>query len=121
MPNTNIISAQLGGKKIVTHTWANDVLIVAGNNTVSNLTSNSTEVVVSATITGVKFGSQAGTWVVTRSNSSVNTIVGVFNNSGYVPLHDSPITIEPTKNIKLELVGTANGFIMLELHKASTF
>ncbi len=121
MANTNIISAQLGGKQVITHTWANDVIVVAGNSTVSNVTSNATEIVVSATITGVTFGSQAGAWVMSRSNSTVNTIVGVFSGTNYLNLAGTPINIEPTKNIKLELVGTANGFIMLELHKASTF
>lgn len=121
MANTNIITNKTGGKQVITHTWANDVIIVAGNNSVSNLTSNSSEVVVGATIIRVWFGSGAGTWVVYRSNSSVNTVVGVFNGTGTMQFDGAPINIESTKSLRCDLVGTANGFLMMELHKDSSF
>jgi hypothetical protein len=124
-PNTHIISAPVGGNKVVTHTIANDTIVVIGNNSVSNLcctmANSATENVQAASIAKVWFGSQGGTWLVYRSNSSVNTMVGAFTGSNYMPMDGSPLNILPTQNLSCFLVGSANGFLMMELHKVSVF
>lgn len=110
----------VNGSRSVIHANANQTIVVVGNNTVSNLTSNSSELVVSASLSKAWWGSQGGTWIVQQGNSSANAISAVFNDSGFMHFDQGGTLIDANKtgtNMYLTLVGTANGFIQLELKK----
>ena len=108
--------------RTVLHFDANGSVVVVGNNTVSNLTSTSTETVKKSRISQVWFGSDAGSWQVTQGNSTVNSVAGVFSGTGHMPFHQSGVVLDvnPTgESLYATLDGAANGFIMIELHKKS--
>jgi hypothetical protein len=115
---------QLGGGKVQIHENANATITVVGNNTVSNLTSNSTEVVAAGVITKVWYGADAGSWQLRRGNSTVNAVVGVFSGTGRADFDEGGTLLDmsPTgTNLYLTLNGAANGYIIVEMKKTSSF
>lgn len=110
-----IVSNKKNGT-VTVHAAANLTLTIAGNSVVSNV-ATSDEVLTGANIKQVWFGSP-GHWVVKRGAN----VVGVYNNSGHVnyAAFGSSINIDNTGTLVLELVGTANGYIMVELQKLGT-
>jgi len=117
-------TAYSGGRKTVIHCIANDTIIVAGNSSTSNLTSNSSETVITADIASVAYGSQAGTWLLLRSDGTANLVVGAYYGSGrinYAADDLIPLSVYNTANLTVQLVGTANGSIEITLHKKVTF
>ena len=109
----NVINNKL--KSCVVHaSAANASLVIAGNNSVSNITSSDTQTITGATITRLWYGaSGSGYWNVKRGTNLVCSVVG----TGNLLFDGTPITIDKTATLELELIGTANGFIMVELHK----
>ncbi len=115
----NIINNSFGKKATVHVTGANATIVVAGNNSVSNIAIG-TEEVVGAVINQIWYGAANGYWIVKRANSTTNTVVGVFDSTGYCDYAGvgSPIPIRQGDNLVLELVDSGvNGYIMVELRK----
>ncbi len=103
----------------VVHATANLTLTIAGNNSVSNVAIGD-EVLTGAAIKQVWFGSEAGagTWFVKRGSNTV----GVYDSTGW---HDYAgngcmLNKDSAATLVLELSGTTNGSIMVELQKLGT-
>ena len=116
---------QNDGFRMVLHVNANQTIIVAGNNTISNLISgglsNTSEVVTGASISRVWYGcgpEASAYWVIGRGNSTVNSIAGVYAGTNEAKYNDGAmLNITPTGDIYATLVGSANGYLMIELKK----
>lgn len=102
---------------------ANTTIKVSGNSTTTNVDATSTclalgnEVLTGAYITQVFWGLDVnGTAIVKRGT----TPVAVFAAAGYVDYAGSgmALTVGQTANLTVEFVGTANGYVMLEVQKA---
>jgi hypothetical protein len=92
-------------------------VVISGNATTSNITSNSSEVIVGATISKVVYGSAPNNayWTITRGAN----VVGVYTGTGsvdYAALGDH-MGLYPTANLTATLTGSANGFIIVYLQK----
>lgn len=105
----------LNGTRVVIHANANTgSIVVPGNDTTSNLASFVGETVYSAGISKVIHGADgAGYWLLWRGAN----LVGSYSGSGVVPYDGAMLTIDSTANITANLVGTANGYIILEVKK----
>jgi len=104
---------------------ANTTIKVSGNSTTTNVDATSTclaignEVLTGAYITQVFWGLDVnGTAIVKRGT----TPVAVFAAAGYVDYAGSgmALTVGQTANLTVEFVGTANGYVLLEVQKAGT-
>ena len=102
-------------KSCVLHaSGANASFVIAGNNSVSNITSASNQVITGASITRLWFGvGNGGHWNVKRGANLVLTV----SDSGFLLFDGAPVTNDKTANVSFELIGSANGFIMAEIHK----
>lgn len=103
------------------HNATNATYTIAGNNSVSNV-ATSDEVLTGASIKQVWYGSPSGStayWVVKRGSNTVLVLEGTgymdFAGNGGLLKQDS------TGTVVLELVGSANGFIQMELQKEGSF
>jgi hypothetical protein len=95
---------------------ANASIVVAGNNSVSNLAVDSTEVLTGAYINQAVWGCDGTGYIVLKRGS---TVVGVYDSTGQ---HDysgcgMPLNVGSTQNISVEFVGSANSFIVIDLQK----
>ena len=100
-------------KQTVIHAISNSTIVVAGTNAVSNIASGS-QTVLNATINRVWFGSDAnGLWTLKRGANVVYRAGG----SGYHYFDGAPISLDKTATLVMELSGSANGFILVELKK----
>lgn len=103
------------GVSAVIHATANETFVVVGNSTVSNIAA-SDETAAGVTISQVWWGAAAsGYWKVSRGS---NTVL-VLDSSSYKDFAGCGVALskDPTANIVCELVGTGNGYIMMELQK----
>ena len=120
MVNVNYI-LPVGGTKAQITTDGNTTVTVAGNNSVSNLTSNSSEVVLGATIKKVIYGAGANSyWTVKRGSNTV----GVYWGTGVLDYQSHGITLNlyPGGSISANLVGTVqDGYLIIETVKQSHF
>lgn len=108
----SILSNKYNGT-VITHDTANSTYVVVGNNSVSNIASTNTEVVDSATIRRVVWGTDGtGYWTVKRG---ANTIL-VLNGTNELLLNGMSINKDKSANVVVSLSG-GTGFIMLELAK----
>jgi hypothetical protein len=102
---------------VTIHDAANATYTIAGNTSSSNVATLD-EVLTGASIKNVYYGSAGGAWNVKRGANLVLTLNGTgfldFAASGNLLKKDS------TGTLVLELVGTANGFIQMELQKEGT-
>ena len=99
----------------VIHLTANATIVVAGNNSVSNVAVGS-EVVTGANVRKVWWGlADAYTyWTVKRG---ANTVL-VLNNTNYLDFTTGAVIgIDSTANLVFEKTGTGTGFIALEIKK----
>lgn len=103
---------------VAIHAAANVTYTIAGNNSVSNVATGS-EVLTGATIKKVAFGSDAGRWTVKRGSNTVLVLTGTqvidFAMMGI------SINTDAAATLVLELSGTANGFIVIEIAKQGIF
>jgi len=98
---------------ICIHATANATVVIAGNNTVSNIATTS-QVLTGASISRMWFGMAAGHCNVKRGSNLVFTVSG----SGYQYYDGQLVGIDKTANVVIEFVGTgANAHIMIELKK----
>lgn len=102
------------------HVNANATFVVAGNSTVSNL-AMSDEVLIGCKIDKVIYGAAPSAyWVVERANSTVNTAVLTLTETGVIEFDGLGASIGKLlddQNIQLKLVGSANGYLMIEMKK----
>lgn len=99
----------------IIHVTANATIVVAGNNSVSNVAVGS-EIVSSATVRKVWHGvADANTyWTVKRG---ANTLL-VLNNSGHIDLTTGGVLgIDAAANLVFEKTGSGTGFICVEIKK----
>lgn len=95
------------------HFVANGTIKIAGNNSVSEIALPG-ETITGATITQIWHGSNAH-WVVKRGANTV----AVVDSTAYVDFAGcgNSLNLDPTQDLSVELVGTSNGYIMIELQK----
>lgn len=107
---------------VTIHDAANGTYTIAGNNSVSNVAIDD-EVLTGAAIKQVWYGSPASGstayWMVKRGSNTVLVLEG----TGYLDFagNGSLLKKDSTETLVLELVGSANGFIQLELQKEGSF
>jgi hypothetical protein len=114
-----VLRNKANGQIVTLHFNANaGPIVVAGNNSVSNI-ALAGENVFSASISKLWFGSQAGAWIITRGNTTVNSVVGVYNNTDrcFYDEGGEVLDLNKDKDLWFTLVGTANGYIMCQLKK----
>lgn len=101
----------------VIHFTSNSELIVAGNNAVSNIAAPG-EVLSGVTITQATFGSPSGAGAYWKVSRGANT-VAVFDSTAQIDLAGTgaPINVSPDATLKVELVGSTDGFLILEVQK----
>lgn len=104
----------------VLHFTANATIVVAGNSSVSNI-AYPNETVTGASITQAVFGSPSGPgahWIVKRGANTV----AVFDSTAQLDFAGCgmPITLWPSANLTVELVGSNTGFLMLEVQKLNS-
>lgn len=111
----SIISNGINGKTIL-HYVANATVVVAGNNSVSNV-ATSTEVITGATIRQVLWGTDTGAWTVKRG---ANTVL-VLSGTNQLPFSafNCPVNVDKAANVVITL-SSGTGFIILELQKEGT-
>lgn len=120
---TNLVyNLPLGGiRATITADGTSGNVVVAGNNSVSFLTSNASEVVIGATINKVIYGAggNGAYWTLTRGAN----VVGVYYGTGWIDYASlgQSCNLYSSANISLTLVGSANGFIIVETNKNSHF
>lgn len=100
--------------KTVLHFTSTTTTIVAGNNTVSNIASNSSATVISAAIRKIVHGAQGGYWTLARGANTV----AVLTDTGTIDLSAMGLSLpmDSTANVVATLSG-GTGFITIELSK----
>jgi len=92
-------------------------VVIAGNSTVSNVTSFDVEEVNGAAISQVLWGAPHDAyWTIHRGAN----LVGVYNGSGHINYSAQGMTInlDADADLSANLVGSTNGTIMIELKKS---
>jgi len=107
---------------VIVHVSGSNTLVCTGIDSVSNLASTG-ETVSSAAIKQVWCGSSSGAgsyWVVERGNSTVNTVVGVYDSSAWIDYagNGASLTLhDDGDNVWFTLVGAGDSYLMLEFKK----
>lgn len=101
----------------VIHFNSNTELTVVGNNSTSNIAAPG-ETLTGITITQATFGSPSGNGAYWKISRGANT-VAVFDSTAQIDLAGTggPINISPDATLKVELVGSDDGFLILEVQK----
>lgn len=99
-------------------TGANSTVIVAGNTTNSNV-ATSNETLTGGVITQLFWGVDTGSVQILRGAN----IVATLTQSGSKDYAGSglALTKDSAANVSVNFVGTANGYVMMELVKVGTF
>ena len=105
---------------------ANTTIKVSGNSTTTNVDSTpvclavDNEVLAGAYIAQVFYGVDPSGYAVIKRGSNV---VAVYDSTGYKDYAGCgmALTIGQTANLTVEFVGTANGYVLLEVQKVGTF
>jgi hypothetical protein len=104
---------------------ANTTIKVAGNSITTNVDATATclalgnEVLSGVYITQAFFGVDPAGYAVIKRGT---TPVAIYDSTGYVDYSGSgmALTVGQTANLTVEFVGTANGYVLLEVQKAGT-
>jgi hypothetical protein len=104
---------------------ANTTIKVSGNSITTNVDATSTclaignEVLSGVYITQAFFGIDPAGYAVIKRGT---TPVAIYDSAGYVDYAGSgmALTVGQTANLTVEFVGTANGYVLLEVQKAGT-
>lgn len=104
---------------------ANTTIKVSGNSTTTNVDSTTTclaignEVLSGAYIAQAFWGIDPNGYAVIKRGA---TPVAVYDSTGYKDYAGSgmALTVGQTANLTVEFVGTANGYVLLEVQKAGT-
>jgi hypothetical protein len=89
-------------------------IIVVGNNSVSNLTSNAAEIISGAIIRRIFWGTDTN-WSIKRGAN----VVLVLTQTGQMDFEGCAINLDPAANVSAN-TSSANGFLILELAKTFT-
>ena len=112
MATLNYTYNAVGGRAVI-HATANATIVIAGNNTVSNVATTS-QVLTGASISKIWFGAApSGYWNVLRGAN----LVASFESSGTYEFNGAALNVDKTANVVVQLMGASNGFIIIELHK----
>lgn len=117
-----LITNKTGGEVVLHFNLAaagSETITIAGNNSVSNV-ATADETVNAAYITQIFFGSASaidGYWLVKRGANTV----AMLDSTGW---HDyagngAALRLDETADLTAELVGTAPGFLVIEMQKKS--
>jgi hypothetical protein len=104
---------------------ANTTIKVSGNSITSNVDATSTclaignEVLTGAYITQAYWGIDPNGYAVIKRGT---TPIAVYDSTGYKDYAGCgmALTVGQTANLTVEFVGTANGYVLLEVQKAGT-
>lgn len=111
MATLNVINNRTSS--VIIHATANGTITVAGNNTISNVATG-TQVLTGGVITRIWHGAApSGYWNIKRGSNLVFSATG----SGYQYFDGAALNVDKTGTLVLELMGTSNGHIMIELRK----
>lgn len=105
---------------------ANTTIKVSGNSTTTNVDATSTclaitnEILSGAYISQVYFGIEPAGYAVLKRGAAV---VAVYDSTGYVDYAGCgmALTVGQSANLTVEFVGTANGYVLMEVQKVGTF
>lgn len=114
-----LVANKTGGEAVL-HIIGTETITIAGASGVSNVATAS-ETVIGATITQIVWGTDgtAGShWNIKRGANTV----AILNNSGEMDFAGSGMSqkLDPTATLVATLVGSANGYLMVEMQKNST-
>ena len=106
---------------LVIHSSGSNTITIAGNSSTSNV-AISDEILTGAAIKQVWWGSQpneGACWIVKRGSNTI----GVYDSTGWTDYagNGGMITKDAGATLVLELVGTSNGYIMIDLQKIGNF
>lgn len=94
---------------------ANASLVVAGNNSVSNVASAG-ETLTGAYITQASWGCDPNGYIVIKRGSDIAAVYDSTGQHEYAGC-GMPITVGQSANLSVEFVGSANCFIVFEVQK----
>lgn len=105
---------------------ANTTIKVSGNSTTTNVDATSTclavdnEVLSGAYIAQVYWGIDPNGYAVLKRGT---TPVAIYDSTGYKDYAGCgmALTVGQTANLTVEFVGTANGYVLMEVQKVGTF
>ena len=118
MPYT--ITANRKNTSFVVHaTPGNSTIIVAGNNSTSNVATTN-EILTGAYITQAFWGADSAGHIQILRGS---TLVAVYDSTGQKDYAGCgmPISVGQNANLVINFVTTANAYVLLELQKVGTF
>ena len=106
---------------VTIHATGSNTITIAGNSSTSNVATGD-EILTGAAIKQVWWGSQpldGACWIVKRGSNTI----GVYDSTGWTDYagNGGMISKDAGATIAIELVGTSNGYIMIELQKIGTF
>lgn len=106
---------------VTIHATGSNTITIAGNSTTSNV-ATSNEILTGAAIKQVWWGSQpndGACWIVKRGSNTI----GVYDSTGWTDYagNGGMLTKDQSATLVLELVGTSNGYIMIDLQKIGNF
>lgn len=106
---------------VTIHATGNSTITIAGNSSTSNV-ATSNEILTGAVIKQVWWGSQpneGACWIVKRGSNTV----GVYDSTGWADYagNGKALLKDQSATLVLELVGTSNGYIMIDLQKIGNF
>jgi hypothetical protein len=104
---------------------ANSTIVVAGNSVTTNVDATATclalgnEVLTGVYITQAFYGVDPAGYAVIKRGT---TPVAIYDSTGYKDYAGCgmALTVGQTANLTVEFVGTANGYVLLEVQKAGT-
>jgi hypothetical protein len=105
---------------------ANTTIKVSGNSTTTNVDSTATCLATSNEVLNGVYIAQAF-WGIDPNGYAVvkrgTNVVAVYDSTGYKDYAGCgmALTVGQTANLTVEFVGTANGYVMLEVQKSGTF
>lgn len=105
---------------------ANTTIQVSGNSITTNVDATSTclaidnEVLSGVYIAQIFYGIDPAGYAVLKRGS---TVVGVYDSTGYKDYagNGMALTVGQSANLTVDFVGTANGYVLLEVQKVGTF
>ena len=122
----SIISNKKNTSATIHVSVANTTIKVSGNSVTTNVDATSTclaigdEVLSGAYITQAFWGIDPNGYAVIKRGT---TPVAIYDSTGYKDYAGNglALTVGQTANLTVEFVGTANGYVLLEVQKAGTF
>jgi hypothetical protein len=118
----SIISNKKNTSATIHVSVANTTIKVSGNSTTTNVDATSTclAVLSGAYIAQVYWGIDPNGYAVLKRGT---TPVAIYDSTGYKDYAGCgmALTVGQTANLTVEFVGTANGYVLMEVQKVGTF